>query len=103
MFMGSSKMLTMGQRSSKARALRIQIAHHSAPIPLVNLKHVDHCIHATHSNGFHMPYGGGLAMQSDPPRSPRILTDFGSPSVSTPVSAEPATCQGGTEKGSSTN
>lgn len=51
-------MLTMGQRSSKASALCIQTAHCSAPLPLVNLKHVDHCIHTTHSTGFHTPCGG---------------------------------------------
>ena len=47
-------MPTMGRRSSKAAsALCIQIAHRSAPLPLVNLKHVDHSVHSTHSNGLH--------------------------------------------------
>lgn len=94
--MDSSKMPTMGQRGSKAAsALRIQIAHCSALLPLLNLKHMDHCVHTTPSNVLSAPHVGGLAMQS-----PQILWNS---AVSTPVSAEAATCQGRTEKGNGTD
>lgn len=51
MFMGSSKMPTLGQGCSKAaNALWTEIAHCSALLPLLNLTHMDHCVHTTPSN-----------------------------------------------------
>lgn len=52
-------MPTMGQGSSNAEsALCIHIAHRSAPLALVNLKHVHRCICSTLSHQLHMPRVG---------------------------------------------
>lgn len=99
--MDSSKMPTMGQgRSKAASALCIQIAHCSALLPLLNLKHMDRCDHTTPSNVLSAPHVGGLAMQSDPSQSPWTLWNS---AVSTPASAEAATCRGRSEKGNGTD
>lgn len=94
----------MGWASSSAEGARcIHIAHGSAPLPLLHLKHVASLYLQYTLAPASCAACGGLAMPSDPPRSPRSLAEFGGASVSTPVSAEPAPCRGGTGKGGGMN